>query len=60
MDVRFQARGTHTGQWLQFAPTGRFDRYTGMTLARIHANRIIEHYTWWDKARLMEQLGEQA
>jgi len=57
--VRFLARGTHTGQWLQFAPTGRSIEYTGLTLARISEDKIIEHYTWWDKAGLMEQLGVQ-
>ena len=58
--VRFSARGNHTGQWLQFAPTNRSIQYTGLTLARISGNKIIEHYTWWEKASLMEQLGDQA
>jgi predicted ester cyclase len=57
--VRFVARGTHTGQWLQFAPTNRSIQYTGLTLARIGEDKIIEHQTWWDKAGLMEQLGVQ-
>jgi len=57
--VRFVARGTHTGQWLQFVPTGRSIEYTGLTLARIRADKIIEHYTWWDKASLMEQLEDE-
>jgi predicted ester cyclase len=54
--VRFSAGGTHTGQWLHFAPTGNFVRYTGVTLARIAGDKIIEHHTWWDKAGLMEQV----
>lgn len=54
--VRFSARGTHTGQWAGFAPTGKSIHYTGMTLARITAGKIIEHQTWWDKASLIEQL----
>src|SRR5688500_19790954 len=33
--VRFSARGTHSGPWLEFAPTGRPVQYTGVTLARI-------------------------
>jgi len=57
--VRFVARGTRTGQWLQFVPTGRSIEYTGLTLARIRADKIIEHYTWWDKASLMEQLEDE-
>jgi predicted ester cyclase len=54
--VRFSAQGTHAGQWMQFAATGKPIHYTGVTLARIAGNRIIEHQTWWDKAGLMEQI----
>jgi predicted ester cyclase len=54
--VRFSARGTHQGQWMDFAPTGKPIHYTGVTLARIAGERIVEHQTWWDKAGLMQQL----
>src|SRR5688500_3484081 len=54
--ARFTARGTHTGQWMHFAPTGIAIQYTGVTLARIEGDKIIEHQTWWDKAGLMEQI----
>jgi len=54
--ARFSARGTHSGPWLRFAPTGRAIHYTGVTLARIAGGKIIEHHTWWDKAALIEQL----
>lgn len=54
--VRFSARGTHSGRWLRFAPMGRVIHYTGVTLARIAGDKIIEHHTWWDKAALIEQL----
>lgn len=55
--VRFTARGTHRGQWLQFAPTGISIEYTGVTLARLAGDKIIAHHTWWDKARLMEKIA---
>jgi predicted ester cyclase len=55
--VRFSARGTHSGQWMDFAPTGKAIYYTGVTLARITADKVSEHYTWWDKASLMEEIG---
>ena len=54
--VQFSASGTHAGQWMQFAATGRSIRYTGVTVARIAENKISEHHTWWDKAGLMEQV----
>jgi predicted ester cyclase len=54
--VRFSARGTHAGTWLDFSATGRSVQYTGVTLARIAGDKIIEHHTWWDKAGLLEQI----
>ena len=54
--VRFSAHGTHSGQWLEFAPTGRAILYTGVTLARIENDKIVEHQTWWDKAMVLEQV----
>lgn len=54
--VRFSAQGTQMGAWLRFVPTGKPIRYTGVTLARIKGDRIVEHHTWWDKAALIEQL----
>ena len=58
--VRFSAQGTHTGQWMDFAPTGKSIRYSGVTLARVEGGKIIEHQTWWDKAGLMEQVREES
>jgi predicted ester cyclase len=57
--VRFAARGTHSGPWLDFAPSGRSIHYTGVTLARIAGDKIVEHHTWWDKAGLIEQVGRR-
>ena len=54
--VRFTAQGTHTGHWMHFAPTGLPIQYSGVTVARIAGDKIAGHYTWWDKAGLMEQI----
>lgn len=54
--VRFSANGTHSGLWLDLAPTGRSIQYTGVTLARIEGEKIVDHHTWWDKASLVDQL----
>lgn len=54
--IRFSADGTHTGQWKQFAPTGKPIHYTGVTLARIEAGRIVDHHTWWDTLKVIEQI----
>jgi predicted ester cyclase len=54
--VRFSAHGTHTGQWMHFAPTGKAIHYTGITLARIAGGKIIDHHTWWDKMGLVGRI----
>ena len=41
--VRFTARGTHLGPWLQFAATRQGIEYTSVTLAHITAGRITWH-----------------
>ena len=41
--VRFTARGTHTGRWLDYVPTSGSIQYTGVTLARIAGDKIVEH-----------------
>jgi predicted ester cyclase len=57
--VRFSAHGTHTGQWMHFAPTGKSIQYTGITFARIAGHKIVAHHTWWDKASLIEQIARE-
>jgi len=54
--ARFTACGTHTGQWKKYAPTGKQIQYTGVTLARIADGKITDHYTWWDRIGLVEQI----
>ena len=54
--VQFLASGTHSGAWLEFAATGKSIQYSGVTWARIADGKIIEHYTSWDKAGLIDQL----
>ncbi len=54
--ARFTARGTHTGRWMQYEPTGRPIRYTGVTLATVSGGKIINHHTWWDMHGLIEQI----
>ena len=55
--VRFTAKGTHLGAWLDFPATGKTIQYKGVTWARIAGGKIAEHYTLWDKAGLIEQIG---
>jgi steroid delta-isomerase-like uncharacterized protein len=55
--VRFSARGTHLGKWMDFQATGRVIQYTGVTWVRVANGKIAEHHTWWDKEGLIKQIG---
>jgi predicted ester cyclase len=37
------ARGTHRGEWLGIAPTGKVLAFTGVNLDRVAGGRIVEH-----------------
>jgi steroid delta-isomerase-like uncharacterized protein len=54
--VQFSASGTHSGTWMEFPATGKAIQYRGVTWARIADGKIIEHYTLWDKAGLIDQI----
>ncbi len=37
------AKGTHRGEWLGIAPTGKLLTYTGVNVDRVVNGRIVEH-----------------
>ena len=49
--------GTHTGELLGMAPTGRRVAVTGIDLVRVHDGRIVEHRGLTDTVGLLRQLG---
>jgi len=55
--ARFSAKGTHTGPWKQYPPTGNPIHYTGITVAHIEGGIIVEHHTWWDTLEVIEQIS---
>jgi steroid delta-isomerase-like uncharacterized protein len=54
---RFTASGTHSGELMGVAPTGRVLRLRGMQMFRIRDGRIVERWGRLDEAGLMQQLG---
>ncbi len=54
---RFTASGTHSGELMGVAPTGRVLRLRGMQMFRIRQGRIVERWGRLDEAGLMRQLG---
>jgi len=49
--------GTHQGTFLGFAATGRKIVLTGVDIERLENGKIVEHWTFWDRMSLIEQLG---
>lgn len=55
--VRWTSRGSHQGEFMGVAPTGRHVRFSGMRLFRIAENKIAESWVNIDQLGLLEQLG---
>jgi steroid delta-isomerase-like uncharacterized protein len=55
--TRWTARGTHDGELMNIAPTGRTAAITGITIQRIHDGKVVEGWTNWDVMGLLQQLG---
>lgn len=55
--ARFTATGTHRGEFLGHAPTGRTFEITGLVFLRIADGRIVETRPVWDVFGLLNQLG---
>jgi steroid delta-isomerase-like uncharacterized protein len=55
--VRWRSRGTHQGQFMGVAPTGRHVAFTGMRPFRIAGGVIAESWVNIDERGLQEQLG---
>ena len=55
--VRWTAEGTQSGGLLGIPASGRFFRFTGMSIFRVADGKIAEQWEEWDKLDLMHQLG---
>lgn len=54
---RWTGRGTHRGELLGVAATGRQATATGITIDRIENGKIAETWENWDTLGLLQQLG---
>lgn len=55
--IRFRLTGTHEGEFLGIAPTGREVDVTGFDMVRVEGGKAVEHWGATDMLKLMEQLG---
>jgi steroid delta-isomerase-like uncharacterized protein len=55
--VRWTARGTHRGELLGIAPTGKLITIPGTSIVRIANGKIAEHWLNWDTVGMLQQMG---
>ncbi len=55
--TRWTNRGTHRAEWMGAAPTGRQVTYTGISIDRIVAGRVVETWRNSDQLGLLKQIG---
>lgn len=54
---RWRASGSHGGDFMGVAPTGRRVEFEGLTLLRFEGERLAEVWTQYDAFRILGQLG---
>src|SRR5262245_30105226 len=51
--TRWTAHASHTGQWLELAPTGQPVRLSGLLISRLEAGRIAEEWEEFDQLAIL-------
>jgi steroid delta-isomerase-like uncharacterized protein len=54
---RWAMKGTHTGTWLGRPATNKTVDISGMNLERLSGGKIVEHYSFPDMLKALQQLG---
>lgn len=55
--MRWTASGTHKGEFNGVPATGRWVETSGVTITQIENGRIANEFVYYDRLRLLEQLG---
>ena len=55
--TRWTMTGTHQGEFMGIAPTGKRFTITGIAIHRIASGQVVEEWQEWDSLGLMQQLG---
>lgn len=55
--MRWGFTGTHKGELMGIAPTGKQVAMTGISITRIVDGKIVEAWEEWDSLGMMQQLG---
>jgi predicted ester cyclase len=54
---RYTVRGTHQGEFMGIAPTGKSITLTGILVSRFADDKVVEDWNNYDALGLMQQLG---
>ena len=54
---RYTVSGTHRGEIMGAAPTGKLVTHTGHQTDRIEGGKIVESWTNWDSLGLLQEIG---
>ena len=57
VSIHWKAEGHQTGDFKGFKPTGKKVSYTGVTLYRLDANKIVEYWTYLNLNHIIDQLS---
>ena len=55
--IRWAGKGTHRGDLMEIAPTGKKVTITGISIIRITGGKIVEEWTEQDMLGVLQQLG---
>jgi len=55
--VRVVLKGTHLGEGLGLAPTGRPVSFSGIVIVKVISGQIVEGWQNWDQLGLLQQVG---
>ena len=55
--VRWSGSGTHRGDGLGFAATGKQVRFNGMSFVRVERGKLVEGWNSFDQLGMFQQLG---
>lgn len=54
---RWTARGTHKGEFMNIAPTGRETTVSGINILRLSGDKIVEEWGEWDALGFLQRVG---
>lgn len=55
--TQWTCSGTHRGEFLGVPATGKRIDVNGMTMSRVENGKIVEEQTYYDRLKLLEQMG---